>query len=582
MSIASAIVIALAFASPLAAQQQHVAGLVGDMPPDLGNWPAPASPDGNKFVRSTAPAGAIARRDRQAALGKAMFWDEQCSSNNTIACGTCHLSEAGGTDNRPGAVFLDPTSPDHQNFGAFGVIRQSFNGLTSRIDYGFQVAPSTSIDRLVTPVAAPTMIGAYLFERLFWDMRAGPQFHDNAGFVIPNFTDWAALEDLAVEPAQSPVEMAHETANWASGFLRNKLNRTVPLALVNPATIPPDVAAFLATFPPNTSYATIFDSVFGGHPQFGGAVGVTRERFALAIAHYHRKLIPDQAPIDRGTMTLNQVAGFNFLKTNSSCFACHSVSGNPTLTLPGGVLANPFDNLFSDGRFHQIGVTPTSPPRKTPTLRNIGLHRKFFSTGHGGDGITKVFVTNFAELVKFYDLQPGFLGINGSGPGGTMTAAETNMVTDFLSRALTDPRVASRTFPFDRPTLRSEAVAFESNEYGVGTAGPSALVPEIIANVPEKIVAPGMGQWFKIGVGRAPANRAAKLLIGTAAAGGPVLVGGGFTSLVTQPTNAQGITTVHVPFPLTAVMIGIPVFTQWVVDDFGVSAFSDAARFVPY
>ena len=34
----------------------------------------------------------------KALLGKALFWDEQLSSDNTMACGTCHRPAAGGSD----------------------------------------------------------------------------------------------------------------------------------------------------------------------------------------------------------------------------------------------------------------------------------------------------------------------------------------------------------------------------------------------------------------------------------------------------------------------------------------------------
>jgi len=38
-----------------------------------------------------------------------------------------------------------------------------------------------------------------------------------------------------------------------------------------------------------------------------------------------------------------------------------------------------------------------------------------------------------------------------------MTNQEESDLIDFVSNALTDPRVAAEQFPFDRPTLRSEA-----------------------------------------------------------------------------------------------------------------------------
>ena len=34
-------------------------------------------------------------------LGKALFWDEQLSSNGALACGTCHRPARGGADPQP-------------------------------------------------------------------------------------------------------------------------------------------------------------------------------------------------------------------------------------------------------------------------------------------------------------------------------------------------------------------------------------------------------------------------------------------------------------------------------------------------
>ncbi|MEL6908320.1 MAG: cytochrome c peroxidase, partial [Planctomycetota bacterium] len=36
----------------------------------------------------------------KAVLGKILFWDEQLSSDGTIACGTCHIPGVGGGDPR--------------------------------------------------------------------------------------------------------------------------------------------------------------------------------------------------------------------------------------------------------------------------------------------------------------------------------------------------------------------------------------------------------------------------------------------------------------------------------------------------
>src|SRR5690606_36017983 len=135
-----------------------------------------------------------------------------------------------------------------------------------------------------------------------------------------------------VGPVVSDVEMGHEGIDWTTGFIQTKLNLSYPLALVDPTTIPVDIQWIPAM---GLSYDQVFDTVFGADPQFGGAVGVTRERFALAVAHYMRTLIPDQAPIDVGTMTPQEVQGFNLMQA-SGCFTCHSTSGGPVLTTPTG------------------------------------------------------------------------------------------------------------------------------------------------------------------------------------------------------------------------------------------------------
>ena len=42
----------------------------------------------------------------KAVLGKALFWDEQLSSDNTMACGTCHRPAEGGADPRREGIAL--------------------------------------------------------------------------------------------------------------------------------------------------------------------------------------------------------------------------------------------------------------------------------------------------------------------------------------------------------------------------------------------------------------------------------------------------------------------------------------------
>lgn len=548
------------------AQRMHVNGLIGE-PPDVSNWPHPAAPDANPFDRSTASPIALAYRDNKADLGKTLFWDEQVSMDNSISCGTCHIPAAGGTDNRKG-VLVAPGI-----IGVRGVIPQAI-GTSGLPIYGFVNPLSPQIDVSATPIHSPTMIGAYVFDRLFWDRRAGPFFRFEGTLIpIPNFTDWAACEDLAVGPVANKIEMGHEDMLWSQGLIQMKLNEAYPLALVKPTTVPPDIQWLVTS---GADYEHLFDKIFFNDPQFGGIQGVTRERFAMAVAHYMRTLIPDQAPIDLGTMTPAMVAGFTLMR-NSGCFFCHSASGNPILTTPGGKLLDPFDNPFSDGQFHNIGFGI----RKTPTLRNVGLRHRFFSTGFGNAGDNTL-----TGIIKFYDNQPGILGLNGSGPGGTLTATEFKQVFLFLSDGLTDKRVATETFPFDRPPLNSEANPFEANEFGNGTPGASGLVPEIIANAPPLVHKPGIinNIWFKIGVGNTTANSPAVLMFSNTAGAGPIFwLGGLISNAPMVMTNPMGIATAEQPLPLVAGMLGVSFFTQWqIMEPTFTVAFSDAAKFVPF
>jgi cytochrome c peroxidase len=62
-------------------------------------------------------------------LGKILFWDEQLSSDDSVACGTCHRPAAGGADPRAG---LNPGSlpgTTDDVFGSPGIRRLDNDGL---------------------------------------------------------------------------------------------------------------------------------------------------------------------------------------------------------------------------------------------------------------------------------------------------------------------------------------------------------------------------------------------------------------------------------------------------------------------
>jgi len=338
-------------------------------------------------------------------LGQALFHEEQLSSDDTMACATCHRLELGGGDPRAGARH--PGTDGHlgtadDELGSFGVPRRDRSGTA-------QPHPVFGSERQVTPRAPPTVIGAAFFNVQFWDTRALPVFRDEAGEVV--IAQYGSLESQAVVPPMASAEMAHEGRTWAE--LTAKLARARPLALAS--DVPAGLAEFVGEAP---DYGALFAKAFGDPV-------VTRERIAMAIASYERTLVPDQSPFDLGTLSERQQRGFELFKEHGACELCHpSASG-----------------LFSDGARRTISLPDHERAVKTPTLRNVGLRPRYMSSGQ---------LTSLDQVVRHYQ-KLGFIHFD--------TPEDRAALLDFVANGLTDPRVARREAPFDRPTLRSERPA---------------------------------------------------------------------------------------------------------------------------
>jgi cytochrome c peroxidase len=541
-----------------------------------GQWPNFLTPPNHPFQAS--PTNRFAplpgtRTELEVALGKALFWDEQLSRDNTVSCGTCHSIAGGGTDGRPLAFATN------NGRGSHGVIPQDNGGSYSST----APAPAFNDERRATGVIAPSMIGAPAFaKRQFWDGRANEVFTDLTGAVIPGFATNASLEMQAVLPPQDSSEMGHDATVWSQ--VNGKLNSARILDLATLSTVPPELAPFVAA---GFTYGAAFDIVYGGDPQFGGAIGVTRERAGLAIAHYERTLIPNQAPFDTGPTTGAALNGFNIM-VFSACFGCHAAAtGTPVLNPTGGFV-NPLDQFMTDQQRHfNIGF-PSAPGAtgaalgsfgvKTPTLRNITLHTNF---GHNGR------LVGVAQMLQFYNRQfPGatpVFPLRDPATGGILTPAQLSDVQAFLT-SLVDPRVAAALPPFDRPDLYAERVPHQSNEPAAYPGTPAVVngpVPNIIANVPLQ----DNDAQFKLGVRNAPASSAFGVLgvagpLPVPPPAGPIKLDPATLTTFVVPTNATGQATF--PFGLIA---GLPsgVFSaQWAVLDpvSGNFAFSNAAQVV--
>jgi len=349
------------------------------------------------------------------------------SSDHTVACGTCHFTEFGGADpgfgTHPGADGVFATPDDI--LGSQGVVRRDTSGATIN-------DPTFGFARQVTGRAAPNFFGGLWNPEILWDGRASSAFDDPLTGVnlIPV---GGTLESQSLGPILNSVEMSKDGRGWTS--VTSQLAAVAPLGLAT--ALPPDVSLAIAA---NPTYPDLFNAAFG-------TPDVTPARIAFAIATYERTLVADQTPWDAfvtgvGTaLSPNQQDGWAFFKA-STCAGCH---------LPP---------IFADFRFASIGlrdinddiareaVTGSPADRghfKIPTLRNVGLKAGYMHTGE---------FPALLDVVRFY--QPGaprFLPNLSPGIPVLIPPAVEPALVDFLQNGLTDPRVAAKTFPFDRPTL---------------------------------------------------------------------------------------------------------------------------------
>src|SRR5689334_8193359 len=239
--------------------------LLAEVPMAQGGPPPPPPPPPPPVAQ--APLGnpvTLAKTN----LGKALFYEEQMGSDRTMACGTCHIVSAGGSDPRtsqpasgsvhPGfnSAFGDPDDV----FGSRGVSRAQADGR-------FDLAPIFRLQRQVTTRRAPSAINAAFAPRQFWDGRAEGPFSDPVGGGVV-LRAGASLEIQALGPPTSDVEMGHLGRNWNDVVAR--VNAVVPLRLAS--NVPPA----LSTWINGRMYPDLFQEAFG-------SPGVTAVRIVEAI-----------------------------------------------------------------------------------------------------------------------------------------------------------------------------------------------------------------------------------------------------------------------------------------------------------
>lgn len=404
-------------------------------------------------------------RDDKALLGKILFWDEQLSSDNTVACGSCHRGSAGGSDPRSAGEAARLTGPDgmldahpsplsDDGRGTLGIVACDPEG------------KRTGSKRQVTGRKAPSAFDAMFSGELFWDGRAGKDFHDpeSGEVLIRGVLDpqsgrvvGGALESQAVGPFLNDVEMACAKSTWPK--LYEKLALATPLSLST--RVPAELQRFIEEH--GGSYPKLFERVFGDTLKSASDPNdvINAKRIAFAIATYERRLTSNQTPWDRWNageakaLTKQQVRGYELFMDKGNCQSCHA----PPLFM---------DLIFHYNGFHQIKRDPGKGGlaggdaaelgmMKTPTLRNVGL-REPGGLLHQGDGPGH----DLASVMKIYNdggrrdepevaalIDPLIVPLE-------LTDDEQAAIIDFMRNGLTDPRVKSERPPFDRPTLRNE------------------------------------------------------------------------------------------------------------------------------
>ncbi|PCJ53159.1 MAG: hypothetical protein COA70_09505 [Planctomycetota bacterium] len=487
-------------------------------------------------------------------LGKILFWDEQLSSNDTVACGTCHIPAFSFTDNRE---FVHP--------GLDGIRGTLDDGITSpgvvhaNATKQFVPTPLFGLAPQLTRRRTNDILGSAYQTRIFWDGRAGDEFlNPETGAV--SIATGGALESQAVEPILSTVEMGHEGRDWDDVI--GKLESVIPLRIAT--DIPPDMANALALDP---TYPELFESAFL-------TPDITAERIGFAIAAYERTLVADQTPYDdyqRGVpnaMTAEQIDGMNQFLGIANCHLCH--------TPP----------VFSDGEFHNNGLRPvvwdvglqqtTMDPNdrgkfKTPSLRNAGLRTSFYHNGFfqqlWPQGVSNIY---WGGGGGFFDNRDPLLVPLSGVPGINLE----RIFKDFVGEALTDPRVANETFPFDRPTLFSERQPFSTNLYGESNPGGSGVIPRITAHMPAII-----GQDFQVGVSQGLGGAMAHFGgsgdpgSGIMRAGRLINISLPLLQLISIPLNGSGPEggwrSLTIPIPSSTNLIGRNFYLQWWVEDLG-------------
>jgi hypothetical protein len=178
------------------------------------------------------------------------------------------------------------------------------------------------------------------------------------------------------------------------------------------------------------------------------------------------------------------------------------------------------------------------------------------------------------EVIEFYDRGGDFL------PNDLvaldLTPQQKANLLAFLTRPLTDPRLAAGQPPFDRPTLYTESTRVPKVE-GEGRPGSGGLVPEVVALEPPLVGNPS----FTVGVWNGLGGAAALLVVDDQDPGLTVPAAGDFAFENVTLAGAgagAGFGSVSLAIPDDSALAGREWFGRWYVTDPGAASGTAVSR----
>ena len=486
----------------------------------------------------------------KAVLGKILYWEEQLSSDDTMACGTCHMPAAGFADPRegihPGKDGIFQTADDL--YTSPGVIRSAASG-------DFKPDPTFGLQEQCTGRRTPDIFGALYSPTAFWDGRASGEFINPVTHAIAIKTG-GSLESQIAGPPGSDGEMAREGRDWE--MIAAKIKAAKPLRLAS--NLPQDLIQALRRYP---TYPQLFEQAFGTSE-------VSAQRIIFAIATYERTLVPSDTPYfrwlrgEKTAMTANQIQGHNQFMREAQCFSCHPP---PIFTQPEFFNLGLRDWQADPGRMKVTGLHADRGKFRVPSLLNVGLRPRYMHTGEyqtlWPGGVGQLYLEGGGPMVHDRDI---LLTTLKDVPG-----IEMDKIMDFVGNALTDARVRDEIYPFDRPTLCSERMSVRGAFQQCSLESAETSSAHILAKQP---AFPG-SESFRIGLDGGPVGAFARLVVSATPSESvatdfrflchDLRLTQNFFLTTSDAGNGRGYATVQAAIPNDSSLVGRRFSAQWFI-----------------